>query len=345
MLGRRLAVLICLLLTALGVGSAAAAPAPARMSVDAAFYLNVALNVMQRASIKRSTIDWATLRAAAMERAADARTYADTYPAIEFALAGLGDGHSFFVPAPTGGSAPQPAAGDAGRLVSHRFGYVLLATWAGGDAAAYAARLQRIVASVYRGSPCGWIVDLRSNQTRDLYPMLAGVGPILGDGLSGRMIYPSGPPSAWYYQRGTAGFIKTATGQRTAVVQLARPVVLDEALPPVAVLTGRRTASAGEALAVSFRGRPNTRSFGKPTAGLSTYNDAFRLRDGATLYITTAVLADRIGRPYGSSLQPDIAVDGPDEPRSGTDDPVIEAAARWLTIQPSCARAMASRIP
>jgi hypothetical protein len=315
------------------------------MSVDAAFYLSVALNVMQRVSINRSTVDWAALRASAMERAAGARTSADTYPAIEAALAGLGDGHSFFAPPPGIARAAPAAAGDSGRMVSNRFGYVLLATWAGGDAAAYAARLQRIVASVYRGSPCGWIVDLRGNQTRDLYSMLAGVGPILGDGLSGRIIYPSGPPSAWYYQRGTAGFIKTATGQRTAVVQLSRPVVLDEALPPVAVLTGRRTASAGEALAVSFRGRPETRSFGRPTAGLSTYNDAFRLRDGATLYITTAVLADRIGRSYGSPLSPDIAVDGPDEPRAGAEDPVIEAAARWLTIQPSCARAMASRIP
>ncbi|HLE78522.1 MAG TPA: hypothetical protein VJA65_08985 [bacterium] len=32
----------------------------------------------------------------------------------------------------------------------------------------------------------------------------------------------------------------------------------------------------------------------------------------------------------------------PDEPRPGVDDAVIEAAVRWLTIQPSCARAMAS---
>jgi carboxyl-terminal processing protease len=316
------------------------------MSVDAAFYLNLALNTMQRVSINRSTIDWGALRAAALERAADAQTYADTYPAIEGALRSLGDGHSFFVPpVPAGGRPGTAATADSGRMVSHRFGYVSLMTWRGGDAAAYAARLQRIVAAVDRGSPCGWIVDLRSTQTRDLYPMLAGVGPILGDGVSGKIIYPSGPPAAWYYQRGSAGVIKAATRQRTALVQVARPVVLDDAVPSVAVLLGRRTASAGEAVAVSFRGRPNTRSFGRPTAGLSTYNDGFRLRDGAMLYVTTAVLADRIGQQYGGPVQPDIAVDGPDEPKPGADDPVIEAAARWLTIQPSCARAMASRIP
>jgi carboxyl-terminal processing protease len=38
--------------------------------------------------------------------------------------------------------------------------------------------------------------------------------------------------------------------------------------PRVAVLTDTGVASSGEAIA--FRGRPNTRSFGTPTCGLST---------------------------------------------------------------------------
>lgn len=85
-----------------------------------------------------------------------------------------------------------------------------------------------------------------------------------------------------------------------------------------------------------------TRSFGRATAGHATHLDAFRLRDGAVLYIATAVLADRTGIRYGGPVQPDLGVEGPDEPRPGVDDAVIEAAVRWLTIQPSCARAMAS---
>lgn len=42
--------------------------------------------------------------------------------------------------------------------------------------------------------------------------------------------------------------------------------------PPVAVLTGQTTASAGEAVLAAFLGPPSLRTFGEKTAGLATGN-------------------------------------------------------------------------
>lgn len=76
----------------------------------------------------------------------------------------------------------------------------------------------------------------------------------------------------------------------------------------VAVLTGPRTASSGEAVAIAFRGRPDTRSFGLPTAGLSTANGTFPLPDGSMLLLTAAVDADRTGRKYRDKVDPDETI-------------------------------------
>jgi C-terminal processing protease CtpA/Prc len=114
--------------------------------------------------------------------------------------------------------------------------------------------------------------------------------------------------------------------------------VLRRASPPVAVLTGQLTASSGEAVAIAFRARPSTRSFGAPTFGVSTANVGIRLSDGAVLNLTVSTMGDRTGRLYGAAVPPDEAVAGPPAPVPGAGDAVMDAAAAWLHAQPACAR-------
>jgi hypothetical protein len=64
------------------------------------------------------------------------------------------------------------------------------------------------------------------------------------------------------------------------------------------------------AVAVAFRGRPNTRSFGKPTQGKSTANQGVPLKDGATLVVTVATFQDRRGNVYGGPIIPDEIIEG-----------------------------------
>src|SRR6185503_5925750 len=112
---------------------------------------------------------------------------------------------------------------------------------------------------------------------------------------------------------------------------------LKKGLPPVAVLTSRLTVSSGEALTIAFRGRPDTRSFGEATGGLSSANTTIPMVDGALLVVTHSREADRTGRVYEGSIEPD-------EPMSidwalieSDSEPVLGAATAWLASQPACA--------
>ena len=80
---------------------------------------------------------------------------------------------------------------------------------------------------------------------------------------------------------------------------------------PVSVLVDGGTASAGEAVAVAFRGVPDVRSYGSPTLGMSSSNETVPLPDGAVLNVTTSRFADRNGQVYGSRISPDVPTDDP----------------------------------
>lgn len=159
--------------------------------------------------------------------------------------------------------------------------------------------------------------------------MLAGIGPILGEGLAGSFIDPEGQQMDWLYTKGTSRIGDEVMAQVNGdTYQLQSPN------PPVAVLLGPQTASSGEAVAVAFQGRPNTRSFGWATAGLTTANNGYPMSDGATIVLTVSVFADRTGKLYGHAISPDdILSDKPDT----AEDEVIVTASQWLMEQPGCA--------
>jgi C-terminal processing protease CtpA/Prc len=161
-----------------------------------------------------------------------------------------------------------------------------------------------------------------------MWPMLAVVGPILGDGDVGSFVDADGKKTVWSIEKGSPRLDGESTGWGTSP-----PVGGGSA--PVAVLTSRSTASSGEAVTVTFRGRPDTRSFGEDTTGVPTGNAQHRLSDGAILNLTEVMDADRTGRAYDSPIPPDQpVVDNPG--RGESRDPVLETATQWLSEQPGC---------
>jgi C-terminal processing protease CtpA/Prc len=161
-----------------------------------------------------------------------------------------------------------------------------------------------------------------------MWPMLAGIGPLLGEGQVGAFVHPDGQQQLWYYVNGQARLDEKLMFAASA--ESSHQLV--QAMPPVAVLTGHSTASSGEAVVVAFRERPRTRSFGEETAGRSTSNQGFELSDGAIIALTVAVFADRAGQTYGSKIAPDQIIEqGPQ-----SDDYAIKAAIEWLLKQPAC---------
>lgn len=178
--------------------------------------------------------------------------------------------------------------------MAHDIGYLELPTYtrvptvpASTD---YVLLAQDAIRRADQAGACGWIVDLRNDTGGDIWPMLAAVGPVLGEGVVGYFVDPDGVKTAWSYAAG-----KAQLGGKT-VIGIENAYRLKHPAPAVAVLTGRDTASAGEAIVVAFRGRPHTRSFGEPTAGVPTGNEVYTLSDGALLVLTVVLDADRTGR-------------------------------------------------
>jgi carboxyl-terminal processing protease len=316
-------------------GPTAAGSQPAAdISAEAQAYVDAVLDLMQQHSINREQIDWDALRARTYRRAYGARTTGDTYRAIQYALGDLGGSHSFLmtpeqVAEMEDGSLNASVPAPSGRLLAGKLAYVSLPAFAGSmeAAAEHATAIQQIIRDLDAEKPCGWIVDLRENLGGSMWPMLAGIGPILGEGLVGKFVAPDGSETAWYYMDGQAlegNAVQTEV--RGAVYELDQP------LPPVAVLIGPSTCSSGEAIVVAFRGRPDTRSFGEATAGLSTANQDFALSDGAWLLLTVSRFADRTGQTYGSTLVPDEII----HQQPGQGDAALQAGEDWLLGQPAC---------
>jgi C-terminal processing protease CtpA/Prc len=189
---------------------------------------------------------------------------------------------------------------------------------------------QRAIELADHPPACGWIVDLRRNGGGNMWPMLAGVGPLLGNGYVGAFVGRGGT-TAWRYESGGA------SAGRTVIVRVTRTYVPTR-IVPVAVLISRATASSGEAIVIAFRGRSGVRMFGEPTEGVPTANVLKPLPDGALLVLTTALDADRSGRTYEGRIPPDETV-ATSWAHFGTHaDPVMVAAERWLLDRPECLR-------
>jgi carboxyl-terminal processing protease len=307
------------------------------VSADAMKYLDEAISKIRENALFQARVDWGKARLRAQAIASGATTPADTYGAISYLLRSLNDGHSFLKSAAEARELTDNARTDDFGIESSLLmekGYIRVPAYAGINpkrSIAFADEIQDRISALVQSKPCGWIVDLRSDGGGNMYPMIAGLAPLLGDGDLG--YFARGESRiAWYLKDGGAGPYGTA-----GPLHSSRPSFLvDGGRPWLAILTGPKTASSGEALAVSFRGRPNARSFGQATAGQSTANTNISLSDGAMMLITTAVFADATGRLYGAAIAPDEIVEpGPtDAPLS--EDPTIEAASHWLDERPRC---------
>lgn len=201
----------------------------------------------------------------------------------------------------------------------------------------FATQIQNQIQDLERSNTrCGWIVDLRRNRGGYIHAMLAGLGPLAeggsGGGVIGGKLNADGRSENWRYSEGTSFTNDRKEVSAQIIVRLADPVV------PVAVLTSKLTASAGEAAAIAFRGRPNARSFGEATTGIPTYNVRVRMPDGAFLDIMQAVDTDRTGRAYDGPVLPDETVSIDWNNVANADDPVLGSAIRWLSQTGSCSR-------
>ncbi|HEY4049684.1 MAG TPA: S41 family peptidase [Acidobacteriaceae bacterium] len=340
---------------------------PTALTPDAAAFLTSAIDVMQQHDLNGQSVDWTAVRQGAFKRAAGAFNPIDTYPAIYWALVQINDPNSHLrlpaglypdqialleqaekdarAAAPSSSRPVQPPTPFAARhlpeghilvVQGKNFGYVVLPSCSAKDSDGlllYAADVRRILTDLSNQKAQGWIIDLRGNTGGNMWPMITGIGPILGEGVVGSFVAADGK-IPWFYQDGKSGTRDTA-GLETVSLNLQDTPLRVTPLAAVAVLVDSSTASSAEAVSIAFHGRDVTRFFGQHTAGKSNAVQPFKLPDGAELYLTTAIDADRTGKAFPDGLTPDEVLPAVDAMPQETNDAVVTAAETWLAANTS----------
>jgi carboxyl-terminal processing protease len=293
--------------------------------------LKEALELIEQNALERSAINWTEKNPQWLKEAAAFSTLEEAHTLIKEVLKNLGDNHSHIAPA---AETLAEASFDPdnpvpnGFLLKEQIGVVEI-TEHGGDGKLsggrnYASVVQGILYDLEKQGALAWVIDLRNNGGGNMWPMLAGLGPLLTKDVLGAFVDPHAEVhNPWYYD-GEKLWISDN------VMYEAKVKPLTNLSAPIALLTSRKTLSSGEAVLISFLGRSNTRTFGEPTGGLPTANAPFQLRDKTWLLLTTALEADRLGRLYKTSIEPDVFVKIEWSKLGQADDPVLLEASKWL---------------
>lgn len=237
-------------------------------------------------------------------------------------LRSAGDNHSFLLPktnAEEYAQSNQEKRQPYSKVINGNIGYIYVPSFLSvSDTASinFATKIQNLIKELdTQNNIKGWIVDLSENSGGNMYPMIAGLGPIIGNGHCGYFVYKKTKQN-WHYENGKCG-----AGIGT-VVKVKEPYTLKNDTKPVAVLIGELTASSGEMTTISFIGKTNVKLFGQYSAGYTTGNEGYKLSDGAYLYLASSYTADRTNKKYLNNISPDVLVESKEKN--------VDEAVKWL---------------
>ncbi|ULQ56861.1 S41 family peptidase [Flavihumibacter rivuli] len=308
-------------------------------------FVDSALNLMEQRSIYSANVNWAEMRSNVYKEIAGSKSYQDAYPSLIKAFNALGDKHGWLVfedkdyrnpdyhfdttrinPDIKAAAAKGPKV-YAG-LIDNHYAYVSIPFFGGQSAEAmqgFAQKIQDSLCANIKPNTKGVIVDLRLNGGGNMFPMISGLGNLLGDGIISMTRNNKGDTTGKTMVKGNSviAFDTTLTSCNRKCGDLSRL--------PVAVIIGPVTGSSGEALALAFKGRPAAVLVGEPTAGFVTANQGWYL-PGKDNGIVLAVdfMTDRTGKQYMEDVQPDIRVVGGDNFFNWKKDGKIKAAIDWM---------------
>lgn len=208
-----------------------------------------------------------------------------------------------------------------GELIADSIGY-LMVPWVNSTddkiCTAVADSLQHMLMRLENAGVNKWIIDLRNNKGGNCWPMIAGIGPLIGEGVSGYFVR-NGEMVPIRYEKGEAFQGKYSRCKSNFSHSLKTTD------PKIAVLINNNTSSSGEIVALAFKGKSNTVFWGESTAGYTTANATYTLSDKSMLVLTVCKEADRTGKICNGRIYPDQYI----APAADT-DLAKKAAILWL---------------
>ncbi|MBK7308780.1 MAG: S41 family peptidase [Chitinophagaceae bacterium] len=308
----------------------------------------------KQVSLYTSIVNWDSLQMQVNAQAANAKTINDLKPAFEALLNGLKDHHGSIVNARNYTTMArftdyanlhhpdtrvrQTILHNAVNNTALHFEYAILKGNVGYlkivgiapnvDVAKESQQIRDALIQLSQSGIQHYIVDLRYNGGGNMNPMMAGLGPLIGDGIAGKLVNLAGDV-LFNWEINNGNFIY---GGSQVVTLNNKP--LFKTLPRVAVLTSMHTVSSGEVVATAFKGRPATRFFGEATGGYTTNNGWDIINGEVILNISTGIFCDRNGTVYKYNIPVDTEI--PFEIMEDKEkDNCIIAARKWLAALPA----------
>jgi carboxyl-terminal processing protease len=290
------------------------------ISTEAKNYIDIIIQHMETGFIRKNEIDWSFLKDEVYKSIKGAKTTNDTYIGVVKAINILNEKHTVFY-TPDGQflgisklrSNFSPVKNMT--QIPENFGYLKKPGFSGNkeQSKAFANDIRNSIISQDKKPLNGWVIDLRENGGGNMWPMLIGLYPILGQENQGYFKDSNNNIEPW--NKIIEVFNKDFN---------LKKYTLKNNNPKIAVLFDETVASSGEATAIAFAGRRNTKSFGQPTAGYATANNTLPLSDGAKLILTSAYMLDRTKKIYSENVIPDIIV------QNNSD--TLKVAIEWLQM-------------
>jgi C-terminal processing protease CtpA/Prc len=307
--------------------------------------LGEALTFMEKNYYRRDEISWPDFTARAQQQLRAAGNCDDAYASISWCLKQLNEPHSFVMPPGTAAhytgyennEGPEPPLSELvgeikGEWIRDSIGYLTI-PWVNTEDSLVsehiADSLQDLIARLDARGISKWIIDLRKNSGGNCWPMLTGIGPLLGDGVCGYFVQDSRSVPISYHD-GSA-----LQGRHVRCRVSSKGYHLQHKDNFIVVLIGGRTISAGETAALAFKGKTQTCFIGEPTRGLTTANALYPLSDKSMLVLTVCQEADHNGRICQGRIQPDQYIE-PARTTADADpakDAAKDAAISWLMGQ------------
>jgi carboxyl-terminal processing protease len=311
--------------------------------------LDTVLFRTKETSMYVETIDWDSLQNQVYLKAENAMTVQDLKPALEILLNGLRDHHGRFLDATDYSTLAYFTDYKNQRIkdtrirdleiwkvmndTALRFEYKVLQSNIGYlkivgigpnvDIQEESEKIRNAVIELSKEKIEHWIIDLRYNGGGNMYPMVSGIAPIIGDGTVGKLMSAKNETLFnWTIKNGNF------TYDVSDVVKLPNKPKF-KSLPKVAVLTSRWTASSGEIVATTLKGRPDTMFFGEATGGYTTNASWEIIEDKIIMVISTGTYCDRNGVMYDRNIPVDIEIPFEVVEQPEKDKCIIEAI-NWL---------------
>ncbi len=303
--------------------------------------LDEALALMQKHYYKKDAVNWDSLITAAKARLVASASCEDALQTVNWCFSQLSETHSYIMPTARAAvynndtiqlkrkpHINQLVGEIKTELFSDRGIAYLTVPWVSTTDSAICTKiadsLQNLIASLDGNGISKWIIDLRRNFGGNCWPMLAGIGPLLGEGVCGYFI-TGNEKVPITYRNGAAmqgRFVRCRVSGASYKTKRSNINII--------ILTGSKTSSSGEIVALAFKGKKDVLQYGEPTAGLTTANSSYTLSDKSMLVLTVGMEADRNGKIYEGAILPDEMI-SPD-PNNPYEDRVKSAAMMWLDI-------------